>query len=102
MTVRNTGSEPAVIQMEVMSWSQAQGKDVYTLSKEILATPPIFTVPAGGWLTGRARRLSASTRPATRADLPFVSSGSAATTQARLSGFTGGVTHRRAGVCSCG
>ena len=48
MTVRNTGSEPAVIQMEVMSWSQAQGKDVYTLSKEILATPPIFTVPAGG------------------------------------------------------
>ncbi|MDD5268953.1 MAG: molecular chaperone [Methylococcales bacterium] len=48
MTVRNTGGEPAVLQLEVMSWSQAQGKDVYTPTKEILATPPIFTVPAGG------------------------------------------------------
>lgn len=48
MTVRNTGSEPAVLQLEVMSWSQNQGKDVYTPTREILATPPIFTVPAGG------------------------------------------------------
>jgi fimbrial chaperone protein len=48
MTVRNSGGEPAVLQLEVMSWSQEQGKDVYTPTKELLATPPIFTVPAGG------------------------------------------------------
>lgn len=48
LTVRNTGSEPAVVQLEVVSWSQQAGNDVYTPTKEILATPPIFTVPAGG------------------------------------------------------
>lgn len=48
LTVRNTGSEPAVLQLEVMVWSQQQGKDVYTLSREVLVTPPIFTVPSGG------------------------------------------------------
>jgi fimbrial chaperone protein len=48
MTVRNTGTESAVIQLEVMTWSQQQGKDVYATTKEILATPPVFTVPAGG------------------------------------------------------
>lgn len=48
MTVRNLGNEPTVLQLEVMNWSQEQGKDVYTPSRELLATPPIFTVPAGG------------------------------------------------------
>ena len=31
-----------------MSWSQVEGKDVYTATREVLANPPIFTVPAGG------------------------------------------------------
>jgi fimbrial chaperone protein len=48
MTVRNDGSEPTVVQLQVVSWSQDQGKDVYAPTKEILATPPIFTVPPGG------------------------------------------------------
>lgn len=48
LTVRNTGSEPTVIQLEVVSWSQQGGKEVYAPTREILATPPIFTVPAGG------------------------------------------------------
>lgn len=48
LTVRNTGSEPAVVQLEVVRWSQQEGKDVYSPTREILATPPIFTVPAGG------------------------------------------------------
>ena len=48
LTVRNDGAEPAVVQLEVLSWSQQDGKDVYVPTAEILATPPIFTVPAGG------------------------------------------------------
>lgn len=48
LTVRNTGAEPTVVQLEVVSWSQQDGKDVYDPTREILATPPIFTVPPGG------------------------------------------------------
>jgi fimbrial chaperone protein len=48
LLVRNDGAEATVVQLEVVSWSQQDGKDVYTPTKEILATPPIFTVQAGG------------------------------------------------------
>jgi fimbrial chaperone protein len=48
LTVRNTGSVPAVIQLEAMAWSQPGGKDQYVPATDILATPPIFSIPAGG------------------------------------------------------
>lgn len=47
LTVRNDGTEATVVQLELMSWAQRDGQDVYTATREILATPPIFTVPAG-------------------------------------------------------
>jgi fimbrial chaperone protein len=47
LSVRNTGAEPLVIQLEMMDWSQQGGKDVYTPTRDILAAPPIFTVPPG-------------------------------------------------------
>lgn len=47
LTVRNTGADPAVIQLEPMAWSQANGKDTYVPAADILATPPIFTVAPG-------------------------------------------------------
>lgn len=47
LTVRNDGAEPTVVQLQVMSWSQADGEDVYSVTQEILATPPIFTVNPG-------------------------------------------------------
>ncbi|WP_449428595.1 fimbrial biogenesis chaperone [Rhodanobacter umsongensis] len=47
LTVRNTGPDPAVIQLEALAWSQAQGTDTYGPAPEILATPPIFTIAAG-------------------------------------------------------
>src|SRR3546814_9833017 len=31
-----------------MAWSQSGGKDVFAAVDDILATPPIFTIPAGG------------------------------------------------------
>lgn len=46
--VRNDGTEPVPMQMEVMSWTQKEGEDVYTATREVLANPPIFTVPVGG------------------------------------------------------
>jgi fimbrial chaperone protein len=48
LVVHNNGSEATVVQLETVSWAQEGGKDVYTPTKDILATPPIFTVPAGG------------------------------------------------------
>ena len=48
ITVRNDGTEPATLQMEMLNWSQAEGQDVLTPTRELLANPPIFTVPAGG------------------------------------------------------
>jgi len=48
ITVRNDGTEPVIMQMELVSWSQEEGKDVYIATSEVLANPPIFTVPAGG------------------------------------------------------
>ena len=47
LSVRNAGAEPVTMQMEVLSWSQAEGKDILTPSRDLLANPPIFTIPAG-------------------------------------------------------
>lgn len=47
LTVRNIGAQATTIQLQVMAWSQADGKDVFAPAIDILATPPIFTVPAG-------------------------------------------------------
>lgn len=47
LNVSNAGNEAASVQLELMAWSQRDGKDHYVPSAELLATPPIFTVPAG-------------------------------------------------------
>jgi fimbrial chaperone protein len=36
------------MQMEVLSWSQREGNAVFAATRELLANPPIFTIPAGG------------------------------------------------------
>ena len=48
ITVRNGGTEPAVVQLESSAWTQDQGKDVLNPNADLLATPPIFTLPPGG------------------------------------------------------
>lgn len=48
LTVHNKSAEPRVIQLEGMSWVQAEGEDNYMPTREMLATPPIFSIAAGG------------------------------------------------------
>jgi fimbrial chaperone protein len=48
LTVRNNGTEPAVVQLEILGWSQQDSSDVFSPTRDILATPPIFTVQPGG------------------------------------------------------
>lgn len=47
LKVHNTGSEPASVQAELMDWTQRNGEDEFTPSREVLVTPPIFTLPPG-------------------------------------------------------
>lgn len=47
LNIRNGGGEMASVQLELMAWSQKDGEDHYEPSSELLATPPIFNVPAG-------------------------------------------------------
>lgn len=48
LTVRNLGSDTTVVQLQVVAWSQASGKDKFTPASGILATPPIFTLQPHG------------------------------------------------------
>ncbi|QHI98829.1 fimbria/pilus periplasmic chaperone [Xylophilus rhododendri] len=47
LTVRNDGAAPALVQLETLDWSQQDGSEVLAPSRELLATPPIFTVAPG-------------------------------------------------------
>jgi fimbrial chaperone protein len=48
VVVRNEAAETSVVQMQVVSWTQNATDDVYAPTPELLATPPIFTLPPGG------------------------------------------------------
>lgn len=48
MAVHNTGGQPTVVQVETSRWSQSSGQMVLEPTGEVLATPPIFTIPPGG------------------------------------------------------
>jgi fimbrial chaperone protein len=48
LTVHNEAKEATVVQLEATSWSQHDGNDVISPTADILATPPIFTIPPGG------------------------------------------------------
>src|SRR6185295_17549654 len=48
ITVTNTGRDSTLIQIQVMQWSQASGKDEYTTASEVIASPPILTLEGGG------------------------------------------------------
>ena len=48
ITVRNEGTEATVVQLETQSWTQRDGVDVLAPSNDVLATPPILTIPPGG------------------------------------------------------
>lgn len=47
MTVRNHSATSRAMQLETMQWKQREGEDLYESTREILASPPIFTIPSG-------------------------------------------------------
>jgi len=51
--IRNRGDAPAAVQVRAYAWAQAGDEDVLTPTRDIILSPPIFTVPVGGSQTLR-------------------------------------------------
>lgn len=47
-TVTNPGNRPVTLQAETLSWGQDDGENLLDPTREILVTPPIFSVPPSG------------------------------------------------------
>lgn len=48
LTVRNGDTKPVVVQTQGLAWSQEGGQDALTPSRDLLVSPAVFTLPAGG------------------------------------------------------
>ncbi|MCC7461512.1 MAG: molecular chaperone [Gammaproteobacteria bacterium] len=48
LTVRNEEDRPVVVQLRTLAWSQPEGRDRLEATRDLLATPPLFTLPARG------------------------------------------------------
>ncbi len=46
--IKNNSNQTTTIQINVVAWSQSEGKDVYASSKELLVSPPMVTIAANG------------------------------------------------------
>lgn len=48
LSVRNTGADAVVVQLNAQAWSQADGKDLLNDTRDVLLSPTVATIPAGG------------------------------------------------------
>ncbi len=48
LTIRNSGQDETVVQVQANTWSQNEGSDVLEPTTDLIAVPPLFTLPAGG------------------------------------------------------
>jgi fimbrial chaperone protein len=47
LSVRNTGADAVVVQLNAQAWSQADGKDVLNDTRDVLLSPTVATIAAG-------------------------------------------------------
>jgi len=48
LTIRNQEAEPVVVQAEAVLWEQVDGEDRLTPTRDMLVSPPVFTIPGKG------------------------------------------------------
>ena len=48
VTVHNNAAAPLLVQASTLSWAQPAGEESYAETKDILATPTVFTLPPDG------------------------------------------------------
>ncbi|MBO9559515.1 MAG: molecular chaperone [Caulobacter sp.] len=53
LRVRNTEAQPITLQLRSVDWTQQNGEDVYTPSKTLAVSPPVFTLQPGETQTVR-------------------------------------------------
>lgn len=46
-TIKNIDDAPVAVRVHSYKWTQAHGRDVRTETREVIISPPIFTIPAG-------------------------------------------------------
>lgn len=63
----NLGAAALPVQVSAFTWTQQDGRDVYTPSKDLFFAPPIVSVPAGGKSIVRFRLRGAAPKGAERA-----------------------------------
>lgn len=47
LTVKNRGTTPSLVQLEVLNWTQKNNADVFEPTRDILVSPPVFTIAPG-------------------------------------------------------
>ena len=47
LTITNSDASPVSIRVVALAWTQVKGVDVHTPTNNVIASPPIFTIPAG-------------------------------------------------------
>jgi fimbrial chaperone protein len=48
VTLHNADSAPLTVQASLVGWTQPQGEDTYAETRELLVTPPVFTIAPNG------------------------------------------------------
>jgi fimbrial chaperone protein len=48
INVRNADDRPVSVRLRLYGWTQVDGEDVYSDTNDLVASPPIFTIPANG------------------------------------------------------
>lgn len=44
LTITNDANEPVTVDAKAMVWTQSQGEDIYEDTRELIVTPPVFTL----------------------------------------------------------
>jgi fimbrial chaperone protein len=60
LSVKNPGKAPVRFQVEVLAWTQVDGKDGTAPTRAVMASPRIVEIPAGGTRAINVARLSGS------------------------------------------
>jgi len=58
LTLRNSGPRPINAQVRVFHWSQRNGKDFFAETRDVVVSPPIASLPAGGEINVRVLRVT--------------------------------------------
>src|ERR1700743_3610259 len=48
VTISNDGAQKSLVQIRVLTWTQADGKDAQDVTRDLILPPPIADVEAGG------------------------------------------------------